>query len=119
MPAGLAPFKELDFPFVFFCRGASCERAQVAALARFRVLFTRIQSIFAGRQLPNHRVASVKPRMDFLCSARPSGRHQIIGAPDARGAAPRFGLLGALRIDASTVFSDDSPAPRGVTIENT
>jgi hypothetical protein len=53
-----AVLEELHRPLVLLGGSARLERAEVATSTRFRILLPRIESIFAGLQLANHRFAS-------------------------------------------------------------
>src|SRR5262249_45653575 len=50
----LVPFEELDVAFVFLSLRACGKRAEVAALARRRVHFPRIEPVLAGLEFSDH-----------------------------------------------------------------
>jgi hypothetical protein len=48
------PLEVLNGTLMLFGGGSGSERAQVSALAGFRILLARVQAIFAALQLSNH-----------------------------------------------------------------
>lgn len=48
------PFEVLDLAFMLLCCLPSSKSAQITAPACFRVLLSRVKSILAGFQFPNH-----------------------------------------------------------------
>jgi len=51
--------EELNSALALFSCASRPERAQVSPSARFRVALSRVQPVFARRQLPNHRLTSM------------------------------------------------------------
>lgn len=48
------PFEKLNGAFMVLRRFKRAERSQIPAFARLRILFTRIQTIFAGMKFSDH-----------------------------------------------------------------
>jgi hypothetical protein len=49
-----AAFEELNFTLVLFSSGTGVERPQIAAFARLRILFSRVQPVAAIFQFSDH-----------------------------------------------------------------
>jgi len=52
-------FEELNGSLVLLSCASRPERAEVSSPARFGVALPRVQPVFARRQFPNHRLASM------------------------------------------------------------
>jgi hypothetical protein len=61
-------FEELDLAFMLFGGGAGTEGAEVAAFAGPGIFFTRIEAVFAGGELANHKKAP-ETMMDIVAEA--------------------------------------------------
>src|SRR5262245_44416849 len=106
---GSLPLEELNGAFVAFGGGPRRERAEIPPTAGLRVLLARIQAVLAGRQLPDHAVAS---SIDRMCRSPPVRSGRIRPGGLVTGGAPQDVCLVILQ-----VFLEQRPMRAGQHVQ--